>query len=230
MKRIFLPALLLVLFAHAAVASVPQARVDSIMAVLKKELANRKVYDDRKESRIRKLKDKLAATPPANYNLQYDICGQLYEEYKVYQFDSAYVFTQKLLSLALQNNNLSRVYETKIKLAFILLSAGMFKETFECLNQIDTHVLSNEARLDYYSTKSRAYADLAEYNGDKAYAVYDQSEAIKYVDSAILLSPPGSFDRLYFQGNSRVIAGHLQTPSPEYVDLLLHYKLSEHHQ
>ena len=230
MKRIFLPALLLVLFAHAAVASVPQARVDSIMAVLKKELANRKVYDDRKESRIRKLKDKLAATPPANYNLQYDICGQLYEEYKVYQFDSAYVFTQKLLSLALQNNNLSRVYETKIKLAFILLSAGMFKETFECLNQIDTHVLSNEARLDYYSTKSRAYADLAEYNGDKAYAVYDQSEAIKYVDSAILLSPPGSFDRLYFQGNSRVIAGHLQTPSPEYVDLLLHYKLSEHHR
>ena len=230
MKRIFLPALLLVLFAHAAVASVPQARVDSIMAVLKKELANRKVYDDRKESRIRKLKDKLAATPPANYNLQYDICGQLYEEYKVYQFDSAYVFTQKLLSLALQNNNLSRVYETKIKLAFILLSAGMFKETFECLNQIDTHVLSNEARLDYYSTKSRAYADLAEYNGDKAYAVYDQSEAIKYVDSAILLSPPGSFDRLYFQGNSRVIAGHLQTPSPEYVDLLLHYNLSEHHR
>ena len=230
MKRIFLPALLLVLFAHAAVASVPQARVDSIMAVLKKELANRKVYDDRKESRIRKLKDKLAATPPANYNLQYDICGQLYEEYKVYQFDTAYVFTQKLLSLALQNNNLSRVYETKIKLAFILLSAGMFKETFECLNQIDTHVLSNEARLDYYSTKSRAYADLAEYNGDKAYAVYDQSEAIKYVDSAILLSPPGSFDRLYFQGNSRVIAGHLQTPSPEYVDLLLHYKLSEHHR
>jgi len=230
MKRIFLPALLLVFFAHAAVASVPQARVDSIMAVLKKELANRKVYDDRKESRIRKLKDKLAATPPANYNLQYDICGQLYEEYKVYQFDSAYVFTQKLLSLALQNNNLSRVYETKIKLAFILLSAGMFKETFECLNQIDTHVLSNEARLDYYSTKSRAYADLAEYNGDKAYAVYDQSEAIKYVDSAILLSPPGSFDRLYFQGNSRVIAGHLQTPSPEYVDLLLHYNLSEHHR
>ncbi len=230
MKRIFLPALLLVLFVHAAFATVPQARVDSIMAVLKKELANRKVYDDRKESRIRKLKDKLAATPSANYNLQYDICGQLYEEYKVYQFDSAYVFTQKLLSLALQNNNLSRVYETKIKLAFILLSAGMFKETFECLNQIDTHVLSNEARLDYYSTKSRAYADLAEYNGDKAYAVYDQSEAIKYVDSAILLSPPGSFDRLYFQGNSRVIAGHLQTPSPEYVDLLLHYKLSEHHR
>ena len=230
MKRIFLPALLLVLFAHAAVASVPQVRVDSIMAVLKKELANRKIYDDRKESRIRQLKDKLAATPPANYNLQYDICSQLYEEYKVYQFDSAYVFTQKLLSLALQNNNLSRVYETKIKLAFILLSAGMFKETFECLNQIDTHVLSNEARLEYYSTKSRAYADLAEYNGDKAYAVYDQSEAIKYVDSAIMLSPPGSFDRLYFQGNSRVIAGHLQTPSPEYVDLLLHYKLSEHHR
>ncbi len=228
MKRIFLPALLLVLFAHAAFAAVPQARVDSIMAVLKKELANRKFYDDKKELRIRQLKDKLAASSPANYNYQYDICSQLYEEYKVYQFDSAYVFTQKLLSLAFQNNNLTRVYETKIKLAFILLSAGMFKETFECLNQINTHVLSNEAKLDYYSTKSRAYADLAEYNGDKAYAVYDQSEAIKYVDSAIMFSPPGSFEKLYFEGNKQVIAGQLQIPSPEYVDLLLHFHMTEH--
>ncbi len=230
MKRILLPALLLVLFAHAAFATVPQARVDSIMAVLKKELANRKFYDDKKELRIRQLKEKLASAPPTKYNYQYDLCSQLYEEYKVYQFDSAYVYTQKLLTLSLHNNDLPKYYETKIKLAFILLSAGMFKETFECLSQINSQVLSNEAKLDYYSTKSRAYNDLSEYNGDKAYAVYDQTEAIKYVDSAILFSAPGSFDKLYYQGNKRVISGNFQTPSAEYVQLLLHYNLSEHHR
>jgi len=230
MKRIFLPALLLVLFAHAVNAYVPQRRVDSIMAVLKNELANRKLYDDKKELRIKLLKYKLANAPANGYKDQYDLCNQLYEEYKVYQFDSAYVYTQKLLTISLINHDLPKYYETKIKLAFVLLSAGMFKETFECLSQINSRVLSNEAKLDYYSTKSRAYYDLSEYNGDKAYAVYDQAEAIKYVDSAIMFSAPGSFDQLYYRGNKQVISGHLITPSPEYVKLLSQYNLSEHHR
>ncbi len=230
MIKIFLPAFLLVLLMHCASASVPQARVDSIMGVLKNELAHRKDYDDKKELRIKQLKEKLNATSPGNYNAQYDLCRQLYEEYKVYQFDSAYVYTQKLLRLALITTDLSKVYDTKIKLAFILLSSGMFKETFECLNQINSKILSNTSRLEYYSTKSRAYSDLAEYNGDKAYAVFDQSEAIKYIDSAIALAPPSSFDRLYYIGNKQIVAGRLQNPSSEYLDLLLHYKLSEHHR
>ena len=230
MRRILLPALLLVLFAHAVNAYVPQHRVDSILQVLKNELANRKLYDDKKELRIKLLKYRLANSPENRYNDQYELCNQLYEEYKVYQFDSAYVYIQKLLKLSLLSHDLPKYYETKIKLAFILLSAGMFKETFECLNQINSRVLSNEAKLDYYSTKSRAFNDLSQYNGDKAYAVYDQAEAIKYVDSAIMFSAPGSFDKLYYLGNKQVISGHLQTPSSEYVNLLLHYNLSEHHR
>lgn len=226
--RIFLPALLLVFLVHCAFANVPQARVDSIMGVLKNELAHRKDYDSKKEVRIRQLKGKLATT--SNRNSQYDLCQQLYEEYKVYQFDSAYVYTQRLLGLALATNDVPRVYDAKIKLAFILLSSGMFKETFECLNQIDSKVLSDSSRLEYYSTKSRAYYDLSEYNGDKAYASYDQSEAVKYTDSAISLTRPGSYDRLYNIGNRQFIAGHLQTPPNEYIYLLLHYKMSEHHR
>jgi tetratricopeptide (TPR) repeat protein len=215
---------------HCASASVPQARVDSIIGVLKNELAHRKDYDDKKEVRIRQLKEKLNATAPGNYNAQYDLCRQLYEEYKVYQFDSAYVYTQKLLRLALISTDLSKVYDTKIKLAFILLSSGMFKETFECLNQINTKVLSDNSRLEYYTTKSRAYSDLAEYNGDKAYAVFDQKEAIKYIDSAIAIAPPRTFERLSSIATKEIETGQLQTPSQEYIDLLQHYQLSEHHR
>ena len=226
--RSFLPALLLVLLSHCAFSSVPASRVDSIMRVLKNELANRKDYDDKKEIRIRKLKEKLAATSANNYNGRYDLCEQLYEEYKVYQFDSAYVYTQKLLNISIAANDVAKVNNTKIKLGFILLSSGMFKESFECLNQIDSRLLSDKSKLEYYSTKSRAYSDLAEYNSDKNYALYDQSQAIKLIDSAIALTPEKSFDRLYYTGNRLVITGQSQTPSPTYIELLTHYKLTEH--
>ncbi|MFB9842590.1 DUF6377 domain-containing protein [Mucilaginibacter ginsenosidivorans] len=228
MKRSFLPALLLVLLFHCAFSSVPASRVDSIMAVLKNELAHRKDYDDKKEARIKTLKERLAAVPANNYERQYDLCEQLYEEYKVYQFDSAYVYTQKLLNIGIITKDVAKVNNTKIKLGFILLSSGMFKESFECLNQINDHLLNDKSKLEYYSTKSRAYSDLAEYNSDKNYALYDQSQAIKLIDSAIALAPPNSFEKLYYTGNRQVISGQSQTPSPTYIRLLTQYKLTDH--
>jgi len=228
MTKSFLPILLLVFLVHFAFSAVPASRVDSIMAVLKNELAHRKDYDDKKEARIKRLKDKLAATPANNYNNQYNLCEQLYEEYKVYQFDSAYVYTQKLLNIGIATKDISKVNDTKIKLGFVLLSAGMFKESFECLNQIDSRLLSNKSKVEYYTTKSRAYSDLAEYNSDKNYALYDQSQAIKLIDSSISFAPPNSFDKVYCMGNRQVITGQIQTPSPYFINLLLHYKLTEH--
>jgi hypothetical protein len=224
--RIFLPIVFLVSFGCSAFSATK--KTDSLLTVLKNELSKKKTYDDEKELRIKNLKSKLEATPKTNFDAQYNICNKLYEEYKVYQFDSAYVYTQKLLNISKATNNLPRQYDSRIKLGFILLSSGMFKETFDCLNQIDTHLLSDESKLEYYSIKSRAYSDLGDYNSDKTYSTFDQAEAIKYIDSAITLAKPGSFDQFYHLGNKQVVAGLLKQPSPYYINLLNHYNLTDH--
>src|ERR1700761_2871671 len=123
--RFFLLSLLLVLFGYSAFSSTKtdKAKTDSLLAQLKIELSKRKFYDDQKEIRIKNLKAKLAAAAPRDFNTQYDICGKLYEEYKVYQFDSAYVYTQKLIGISKQTNNLPRLNESKVKVSFLLLSA-----------------------------------------------------------------------------------------------------------
>ena len=198
------------------------------MAVLKVELAKKKIYDNKKELRIKNLKEKLAATPQNDFNIQYGICDKLYEEYKVYQFDSAYVYTQKLIAISNYTHNAVHLNESKIKVGFLLLSAGMFTETFECLNHVNTRLLDNEAKLQYYSIKSRAYSDLGEYNNGKNYAPFDQDEAVKFIDSAIALSKPNSFERLYHLGNKQVITNRVQKPSPYYIELLNHYNLTGH--
>lgn len=223
--KIFILILLSLLFGYTAFSSV---KTDSILNVLKNELARKKVYDDQKTGRIKKLKENLQAASASNYNLQYNLCSKLYEEYKVYQFDSAYVYTQKLLNISKTTKDASKQYDSRIKLGFILLSAGMFKETFDCLNQINAQLLNDSSKLEYYSIKTRAYSDLAEYNGDNNYALFDKKEAIKYADSAIALCRPNSYEMLYNLANKQVVSGDFEQPSTYYIKLLSQYKLTEH--
>jgi hypothetical protein len=223
--RIFLLILVFSFFGYTAYSS---AKTDSILEQLKIELSRRKMYDGQKELRIKKLKAMLDATAKNDYNAQYDICGKLYEEYKVYQFDAAYSYTQKLLAISKATNNVPRQYDTKIKVAFLLLSAGMFKETFESLNQINTHFLNDSSKLEYYSLSERAYYDLADYNSDKYYSPYDKEESIKYLDSSIMYSKPNSFEMLRHLGDKQYRTGHYQQPSQYYMELLDHYALTAH--
>ncbi|HWZ15400.1 MAG TPA: DUF6377 domain-containing protein [Mucilaginibacter sp.] len=223
--RFFLLIFFLGCFCYPAFSS---ANKDSLLAELKRELTRKKLYDDQKEARIKKLKDKLEASSKNNYKLQYDICGKLYEEYKSYQFDSAYVYTQKLLTISIAAGNVPKQYETKIKLGFILLSSGMFKETFDCLNHINTRLLDDSAKLAYYSLKARAFSDLADYNNDKNYAPADNASSIKYLDSAIAIAKPGSFDQLMRLGDKQLRTGEINPPSQYYTKLLDHYHLTAH--
>ena len=223
--REFLFILLMVSFGFSAFSS---GKTDSLLNVLKTELSKKKIYDDQKELRIKQLRGRLGATSKTDYKTQYQLCTKLYEEYEVYQFDSAYVYTQKLLNISRVINDLPKQYESRIKQGFLLLSSGMFKETFECLNQINPHLLSDQSKLQYYSIKSRAYSDLADYNSDKTYSPFDQAEAIKFIDSAIALAKPNSYDQLYHLGNKQVITLQLAQPSPYYINLLSHYNITEH--
>ena len=223
--KFLLPFLIVVTFACPAFSS---GKTDSLLAVLRTELTKEKIYDAQKEARIAGLKQQLAAIPQNDYNAQYSLCSKLYEEYKVFQFDSAYVYTQKLISISKQTKNAAHLNESRVNVAFLLLSSGMFTETFECLNAVNTKELGNDYKLQYYSIKSRAFSDLAQYNSDKTYAPFDRAQAVKYIDSAIALAPPGSFNRLYHQGNRQVVTGDLQVPSADYITLLEKYDMTEH--
>jgi hypothetical protein len=223
--RISILILFLLLFGYSAFSS---EKTDSLLTVLKTELGRKKIYDDQKEARLKTLKIQLARVPKKNYGAQYAICYKLYDEYKVFQFDSAYVYTQKLLNISQITNDVTKQHESRIKLAFILLSAGMFTETFDCLNQINTHLLSDSSKSEYYALKARAYSDLADYNNDKFYGQFDNAQSIKYLDSAIALSKPNSFEMLMHKGDMQVRIGGTQQPSVYYITLLDHYNLTAH--
>ncbi|WP_183565684.1 DUF6377 domain-containing protein [Mucilaginibacter sp. SP1R1] len=223
--RIYLPVLFLVIFGYSAFAS---SKTDSLLTELKRELTKKKFYDDQKETHIKQLKASLLSTPLANYNSRYQLCSNIYEEYKVYQFDSAYVYINKMQNISNIINDVPKQSDCKIKLGFILLSAGMFKEAFDCFNGIDVHLLNSESKIEYYSLKARAHSDLADYDNNVYYSEYNNTLSIKYLDSTIALCKPNSYDMLMQQGNKQVRMGETQKPSEYFLSLLNNYKLTTH--
>jgi hypothetical protein len=225
--RIFVVFLLIVCLGNSAFSS---SKTDSMLVVLKSELLKKNVYDNKKEARIKKLRLSLSNNANKNIQYRYDIYRKLFEEYKVYQFDSAYVYTEKLVSISRELNDKPKFYDSQVKLAFILLSAGMFKESFDCLNQINanSNAINDSTKIEYYSIKARAYSDLADYNNDKNFTPLDNQLSIKYIDSALMFCKPGSYWEYKLKGERELAQGNIGQPSTYLVKLLLYYPLTYH--
>lgn len=202
--------------------------IDSLLRELKSELSKKNYYDSKKEEKIRALKLSATKIPVSQLQELYTVYTKLYEEYKVYQFDSAYTYNQKIEKISKILNDKAKYYDSKIKQGFILLSAGMFKECFECLNQIDTKLLTDSVKIEYYSLESRSYSDLADYNNNINFTPYDNALSIKYIDSALKICKPNSYQQLMLNGNKQILFDQLDHPSVYLNRLLTSFPLTEH--
>src|SRR5688500_6656370 len=82
-------------------------------------------YDALKQQRIDSIKHLLARVRPDDLSGRFGLYKNLYEEYRLFQFDSSYHYARKLRETALQLNDTARLMYAKIKLGFSLLSSGM---------------------------------------------------------------------------------------------------------
>jgi len=169
---------------------------DSLLAILKKEVLKKKEYDTRKEQKIGQLRNQLHHTSSDNLEKQYSLCDQLYWEYKDYIFDSAHVYTKRLINISSRLKHIPRQYESQIKLGFIQVSCGMFKEAFDGIDQMDAGLMPNDVKFRYYQLKTRAFTRLSMYNTNKFYSPVHQSESMVALICAIQLAPHRSFEKL----------------------------------
>jgi hypothetical protein len=200
---------------------------EDMMAKLKAEIHKRNTYDQRKEAIIRQLKTSLTSTRSNNKAAQYDWCNRIYDEYKSYQYDSAFVYVNRMQAISEQMQDKGKIYSSKIKTAFILLSSGMFKETFDNLDGIDIKFLPDSAKLEYYLIMMRGNYDLASYNNDNHYSPAYNSLGNKYINLAIAASQPNSFNQLYLEGY-RNLRDNKNTQAEAAFNQLLQRKLNRH--
>jgi hypothetical protein len=176
------------------VAARAQSTTDSLLTELNVVLANKQFYVNKKNDEIAKLNRKLtlAQTPKEKYA----IYNLLYEQYKSFSYDSAYTYAKKLQVISVQLNDPHLIASAKVKLAFILLSSGLFKETLDELNGTDIQLFDATDKIAYYFLKARSYFDLSDYDRSPDYSSIYNPKGIACIDSALLLCKPGSFDYL----------------------------------
>lgn len=217
--KVLLPVLLLLLF-QPSIAKCEKS-TDSLLTVLKAEILRKQVYDEKKDLRIYELRKKLKISMGSDLPAQYNLCNRLYNEYKDYKFDSAYVYTGKLLHLANLMHDLPRQHQIRIKLGAIQRSLGMLKEAFECINQIDVKSLPDSIKLRYYLLKSQTLKDQELYNKDVFFAQSNHAESVKTMYLALHFTAPASYE--YYMRTAQLLTTLGQTVKSEsYYRMLLH--------
>ncbi len=219
--------LMLICFAACTVlAAHAQSGTDSLLNQLNSVLASKQVYVDQKLASITRLKGKLASA--ASSEGQYAAVDSLYEQYKSFNYDSAYNYSKKLLAAATGLHNPALIASAKMKLAFTLLSSGLFKETLEELNGINVQLFGTADKSDYYFLKARSYFDLSDYDRNPDYFSKYDPLGIQCIDSALALCKPGTFRFLELHGLKDLRTGDYTDGRKTYVALLALPGLSPH--
>jgi two-component sensor histidine kinase len=175
-----------------------QTGTNSWLQELKRTIAQSASFDAAKGERINKLK--LQSVNIVDAQSYYEHYLRLYTEYSVFNFDSAYHYAKRLREIAYQLNDPRKIAYAGIKLNYVLLSAGMFKEVFDSLYYINPVGLDSSKTAEYYILRSRAYFDLADYNKGNIFSrSYNELGEI-YLDSSLLFFPSDSFEYNYYSG------------------------------
>ena len=197
MKRFFfLWVVLLSALPLWAAAQTPAA--DSLLTELNQVLAHKKEYDGQRLNRIAVLTADFASSEVSD-NTKFDLALRIYDEYKAFKYDSAFAYCQRINRLAERLQSPEKIEVAKLKLAFVLLSSGLFKETFDTLDRINPARLNEADKHSYYFLRARAYSDLGDFNQDQTYRPTYYAKALAYADTALRYCRPGSYDCLSVQ-------------------------------
>jgi hypothetical protein len=161
--RYFVASFIALLFCFVSLASPYK---DSLLNELNIAIKQSGDYDNKKLQVIAGLKQSLIASRTINIVGRYAILIRLYDEYKYYNYDSAYNCANQLRRFAENQHDPSLLADAKLKQVFILLSGGMFKETFDSLNAISIQNAGDLVKAEFFTLKARCYYDLGDFDED----------------------------------------------------------------
>ncbi|WP_194766275.1 DUF6377 domain-containing protein [Tamlana sp. I1] len=168
-------------------------QTDSIIKKLDQAISQKDIYIKNKHKQIalvKKIAEKNAYG--GNRTGLYKAYLSLFEEYKSFQYDSAYFYIEQAKSLAHELKDSLKINETKINESFALMSSGLFKEANDTLNSINIETLPKSYKCDYYSVKARTYFDLADYTRDSRYSATYIKKGNAFLEKALNYVAPNS--------------------------------------
>lgn len=119
---------------------------------------------------------------------------KLYDEYFVFQFDSAMVYVDKAIQLADRIGDKYHHDKSRIEKASLLAVGGLYGEAMGLLGEIDSVKLDEDLRFTYTITHYYVYTYWADYCHDNTYSPRYRERAESYLKQAVaMLRPTDSY-------------------------------------
>jgi hypothetical protein len=196
------------------------ANNDSLLAALSNTIRSSAGYDAAKVEEISQMKLSMN-------NSGYNYYEQIYNAYKVFNYDSAYSYATQMLKVAGQMHEPRYMIAARLQLSFVLLSAGLYKETFDSLSALAGLQIPTDLRGEYYTLWGRYYYDLAGYANDNYHSVDYDTKGNSYLDSALLYYLASTFEYNYYSGLKYFKQGNIQQAAA-FFERLMTSKMSDH--
>ncbi len=205
------------------ISAMPKPETDSLFLELNRVIKNQDQYVKEKQKRIDQYKSerKLKGNDPFDVNLK------LYDEYKSFIYDSAFSYARHLQAIAYKQNDPSKIAYSKIKLGFVLVSSGLFKETLDTLYTIRSGMLPDTIRSEFYYLMARTYYDLCDFDADDFYRVHYTNLGHAYIDSAMTLLSPNSSQYLLMSGIKNVRQRNMKEAQSDFEKMIGSFTLSD---
>lgn len=125
-----------------------------------------------------------------------------YDEYSVYNSDSAMIYVDQNLDIADKLNKKEWKAEWKIKKSFLLAATGLLKEALDELRNVSSQLLTPELKVEYYGQLMYLYSHFRQYSGDNNTNIregyYEKEKA--YKDSIYAYITPQDPFYLWYKG------------------------------
>lgn len=127
-----------------------------LLKLLDEYIDRRELYTEQKEEKIKQLKLKLRIAD--SNTLRLSILNTIYREYYTYRYDSAMVYANRGLSLALSYNNTYYATLNRINRAAVLSTGGFYSQAETLLNEIGENNVPHQLKQYYYYTTTWLYS------------------------------------------------------------------------
>lgn len=169
--------------------------IDSCLVALDNAIGQYKQYAAVREARIERLTKSLRTADTLTMGY-YNLNQSLYIEYKPYVCDSAIYYLNRNMEWAERHGKNYLIEETRIKLAYLMMSAGMYEEASERLKQVNRITLPDGLYRDYYNCYRSFYGELGAYTQDNSSKKRYFNLSRCYEDSLLAILPIGSYEYL----------------------------------
>lgn len=174
------------------------AEIENLLVKLDSLLTHQEDFLRNKEAKIAELREK--RNRMGTTEEQYWLNKMLYDEYFVFNADSAMSYVAQNLILARRLDKPEWEVEWKIKKSFILVATGLLKEAFDELKDVEGRLSTRELKVEYYSQIVYLYSHFGFYSTDSQVSnEYYRKEEI-YKDSVYRALRPSDALYLWHKG------------------------------